>query len=90
MPDGIGRRVSQMARFQQTLRRLAIDDEAFVQDEAGLGLDRAGASAPGSQDRRVASARGSGGCRVVGGLPGMKRCAPGRLRYFRNADPAER
>ena len=42
MPDDIGRRVSRMARFQQTLRRLARGDEAFVQDEAGLGLDRAG------------------------------------------------
>ena len=34
-----------MARFQQTLRRLAMDDEAFVQDEAGFGFDRAGTSA---------------------------------------------
>ena len=41
-----GGRVSRMARFQQTPRRLAMGDEAFVQDEAGLGLDRAGASAP--------------------------------------------
>ena len=39
-----------MARFQQTLRRLAMGDQAFVQDEAELGLDRAGAG-PGSQDR---------------------------------------
>ena len=31
-----------MARFQQTLRRLAMGDQAFVQDEAELGLDRAG------------------------------------------------
>jgi hypothetical protein len=29
-----------MARFQQTLRRLAMGDEAFVQDEAGFGFDR--------------------------------------------------
>ena len=34
------RRVSRMARFQQTLRRLAMGDEAFVQDEAGFGFDR--------------------------------------------------
>ena len=27
-----------MARFQETLRRLAMIDEGFVQDEAGLGL----------------------------------------------------
>ena len=27
-----------MARFQETLRRLAMIDEGFVEDEAGLGL----------------------------------------------------
>jgi alkylhydroperoxidase/carboxymuconolactone decarboxylase family protein YurZ len=30
--------MGQAVRFQETLRRLAIIDEAFVQDEAGLGL----------------------------------------------------
>jgi 4-carboxymuconolactone decarboxylase len=30
--------MSQMVRFQETLRRLAMIDEGFVQDEAGLGL----------------------------------------------------
>jgi alkylhydroperoxidase/carboxymuconolactone decarboxylase family protein YurZ len=34
-----------MARFQETLRRLAMIDEGFVEDEAGLGLDPAQASA---------------------------------------------
>ena len=37
--------MSQVARFQETLRRLALIDEAFVQDQAGLGLDLAGTSA---------------------------------------------
>lgn len=37
--------MSQMERFQDTLRRLAMIDEGFVQDEAGLGLDRARMSA---------------------------------------------
>jgi hypothetical protein len=32
-------------RFQETLRRLAIDDSGFVQDKAGLGLGLAGISA---------------------------------------------
>ncbi len=50
-----------MARFQQTPHRLAMGDEASVQDEAELGLDRA-----------------------------MQWCAPGRRRYFRNRDRAER
>ena len=31
-------------RFQETLRRLAIIDEGFVEDEAGLGLDPASKS----------------------------------------------
>jgi alkylhydroperoxidase/carboxymuconolactone decarboxylase family protein YurZ len=35
--------MSQMARFQETLRRLAIFDERFV--DAGFGLDRAAMSA---------------------------------------------
>ena len=30
--------MSQTARFQETLRRLAMVDEGFVADEAGLGL----------------------------------------------------
>jgi 4-carboxymuconolactone decarboxylase len=32
-------------RFQETLRRLAMIDERFVEDEAGLGLGPAGTSA---------------------------------------------
>ncbi len=30
--------MGQTARFQETLRRLAMIDESFVEDEAGLGL----------------------------------------------------
>ena len=85
-----GGRVSRMARFQQTPRRLAMGDEAFVQDEAGLGLDRAGASAPDPGTAALLRLGGGGGYRVAGGLPGMERCVPGRLRYFRSRDPAER
>jgi len=33
-----------MARFQETLRRLAMIDESFVEDEVGLRLDLAGTS----------------------------------------------
>ena len=39
------RRMGQMARFQENLRRLAMIDEGFVEDEAGLGLDPAAALA---------------------------------------------
>jgi alkylhydroperoxidase/carboxymuconolactone decarboxylase family protein YurZ len=35
------RRVGQTARFQDTLRRLAMIDEGFVEDEARLGLSLA-------------------------------------------------
>jgi alkylhydroperoxidase/carboxymuconolactone decarboxylase family protein YurZ len=37
--------LSEIVRFQETLRRLAMIDEGFVQDEAGLGMDQAAASA---------------------------------------------
>ena len=40
-----GGRVSQVVRFQETLRRLAMIDEAFVQGEAGLGFGLAGTPA---------------------------------------------
>ena len=39
------RRMSQTARFQETLRRLAMVDVAFVTDQAGLGLGPAGTAA---------------------------------------------
>jgi len=37
--------MGQTARFQDTLRRLAMIDEGFVEDEAGLGLTQPRASA---------------------------------------------
>jgi alkylhydroperoxidase/carboxymuconolactone decarboxylase family protein YurZ len=37
--------MGQTVRFQETLRRLAMIDEGYVEDEAGLGLDPAAASA---------------------------------------------
>jgi 4-carboxymuconolactone decarboxylase len=37
--------MGQTARFHETLRRLAMIDEGFVQGEAGLRLDPAGTSA---------------------------------------------
>jgi 4-carboxymuconolactone decarboxylase len=40
------RRMGQTVRFQETLRRLAMIDEGFVKDEAGLGLDPASALEP--------------------------------------------
>jgi alkylhydroperoxidase/carboxymuconolactone decarboxylase family protein YurZ len=44
MPSGTAR-MNQTVRFQEILRRLAIIDEAFVEDQAGLRLDPAGLSA---------------------------------------------
>lgn len=37
--------MGQTVRFQETLRRLTMIDEGFVEDEAGLGLSLAGESA---------------------------------------------
>jgi alkylhydroperoxidase/carboxymuconolactone decarboxylase family protein YurZ len=37
--------LGQTVRFQEILRRLAMIDEAFVEDQAALGLDPAGLSA---------------------------------------------
>jgi alkylhydroperoxidase/carboxymuconolactone decarboxylase family protein YurZ len=37
--------MSETARFQETLRRLAIIDEGFVENQAGLGFCPAGVSA---------------------------------------------
>ena len=37
--------MGQAVRFQETLRRLAMIDEGFVEDQAGLGLGLAGTSA---------------------------------------------
>jgi 4-carboxymuconolactone decarboxylase len=37
--------MEQTPRFQETLRRLAMIDEGFVEDQAGLGLGLAGTSA---------------------------------------------
>ena len=37
--------MGQTVRFQEILRRLAMIDEGFVEDQAGLGLDPAQASA---------------------------------------------
>ena len=37
--------MSEIVRFQETLRKLAMIDEGFVQGEAGLGMDRAATSA---------------------------------------------
>ena len=37
--------MGEMARFRETLRRLAMIDEGFVEDDAGLGLGQAATSA---------------------------------------------
>ena len=45
MVVGERRRMGQTVRFQETLRRLAMIDEGFVEDQAGLRLGPAGTSA---------------------------------------------
>jgi hypothetical protein len=66
--------MSLMARFQETLRRLAMIDESFVEDEVGLRLELAEKSA---LDPRTAALRHVGASvtmGVAGGQPGMERC----------------
>ena len=43
--DGERRSMSQTVRFRETLRRLAMIDEGFIKDEAGLALGSAATSA---------------------------------------------
>jgi len=43
--DGERRSMNQTGRFQETLRKLAMIDEGFVKDEAGLALGPAATSA---------------------------------------------
>ena len=54
-------------RFQEILRRLAMIGEGFVEDQAGLGLDPAGASA---LDPKTAALLRVGAC-VATGSPGV-------------------
>jgi len=44
VPNGEWRCMGQTARFQETLHRLAMIDEGFVEDDAGLALGRAATS----------------------------------------------
>ena len=50
--DSERRYMGQTARFQETLRRLAMIDEGFVEDQAGLRFGLAGTSA---LDPRIAA-----------------------------------
>ena len=50
--------MSQTARYHETLRRLAMIDEGFVEDEAGLGLDLARSSTLDPKIAGAGSARG--------------------------------
>jgi alkylhydroperoxidase/carboxymuconolactone decarboxylase family protein YurZ len=59
--------VGQTVRFQEILRMLAMIDEAFVEDQAALGLDPAGTSA---LDPKTAALLRVGAC-VATGSPGV-------------------
>jgi alkylhydroperoxidase/carboxymuconolactone decarboxylase family protein YurZ len=59
--------VGQTVRFQEILRRLAMSDEGFVQDQTGFGLDPAGSSA---LDPRAAALLRAGAC-VATWSPGV-------------------
>ena len=63
----VGESSGQTVRFQEIVRRLAMIDEGFVEDQAGFGLDPAGPSGSGSQDRGAAAGKGVRGYQVPGG-----------------------
>ena len=67
--------MGQTARFQETLRRLAMIDEGFVQGEAGLGLDPAGTSALDATTAALLQLGVSVAIRSFGDLPGMEHRA---------------
>jgi len=64
--DGERRSMSQTARFQETLRKLAMIDEGFVKDEAGLALGPAATSA---LDRKTATLLQMGASVTIGSSP---------------------
>ena len=66
--------MGQTVRFQETLRRLAMIDEGFVEDQARLGLGPAAASA---LDPKTAALLQVGVSVALGrrGVPGMERRA---------------
>jgi 4-carboxymuconolactone decarboxylase len=59
--------MGQTARFQETLRRLAMVDEGFIEDEARLGFDTAG---PLTLDPKIAALL-QVGVSVALGLPAV-------------------
>ena len=80
--------MSQTARFQETLRRLAVFDERFV--EKGFGLDLAQRSALDAKTVTLLQIAVSVAIGSSAACLERSGAHPGRLRYFRNRDPAER
>ena len=64
--DGERRSMNQTARFQETLRKLAMIDEGFVEDEAGLTL---GSAATSALDPKIASLLQVGASVTIGSSP---------------------
>jgi alkylhydroperoxidase/carboxymuconolactone decarboxylase family protein YurZ len=64
--DGERRSMNQTGRFQETLRKLAMIDEGFVKDEAGLALGPAATSA---LDRKTATLLQMGASVTIGSSP---------------------
>ena len=64
--NGERRSMSQTARFQETLRRLAMIDEGFIRDEAGLAL---GSAATSTMDPKTARLLQVGASVTVGSSP---------------------
>ena len=67
--------MGQTARFQETLRRLAMIDEGFVEDQAGLALSLAGAAA---LDPKTAALLQVGAAVALGSSPVCLEWSTGR------------
>jgi 4-carboxymuconolactone decarboxylase len=67
--------MSQTARFQETLRRLAMIDEAFVEDQAGTGLGQAWTL---TLDPRTAALLQLGAAVAIGAPPACVQWSAGR------------
>ena len=82
--------MSQTMRFQETLRKLAMIDEGFVEDQAGLGLGLAGTPA---LHPKIAALLQLGASVATGAPPvcvawSTGRARPGGLRRARRGDRA--
>jgi alkylhydroperoxidase/carboxymuconolactone decarboxylase family protein YurZ len=75
MPDGEWRCMGQTARFQETLRKLTMIDEGFVEGEVRLGLGQVATSA---LDPKTVALLRVGACVAIGSSAACLEWSAGR------------